>query len=256
MAPENTSLAAVILAAGMGKRMGSPLAKVLHPLGGVPLVRHVVDLARQAGASPIVLVVGHQAEAVRAVFSSDETDLRFALQADQLGTGHAAGIGIGALDPGQGGDLILLCGDAPLIRPGTLDDLIRRHRSEKVAVTLLSAVLENPAGYGRILRDRGGDGGMVAVVEEKDASASEREIREINSGTYVFDLGFLRSAIPRLGRQNRQGEFYLTAAVAIAAGEGRRLLAVPAPVPEEALGVNTPGDLARAEAIWSARGPR
>lgn len=253
MTPEKSSLSAVILAAGMGKRMGASLAKVLHPLGGAPMVRHVADLARQAGASPIVLVVGHQAEAVRAVFSPEETDLRFARQGEQLGTGHAAGIGIDALDPGQGGDLILLCGDAPLIRPGTLKALIERHRSEKAAVTLLSAVVTDPSGYGRIVRERGGSEDMVAIVEEKDASAAEREICEINSGTYVFDLDYLRAAIPRLGRENRQGELYLTEVVAIAAEEKKRLLAVPAPVAEEALGVNTPEDLARAEVIWAQR---
>lgn len=252
-------LAAIILAAGKGTRMKSPIAKVLHLLAGEPLIKHVVTLARSAGARPISLVVGHQAGAVREVFTGDDSDLLFAHQIEQLGTGHAASIGLSALQD-RSGDVLLLCGDVPLLRPETLGDLIRRHRETDAAVTILSAVLDDPSGYGRIVRqgsDGDDDGGRVlGIVEDADATEEQRAIREINSGTYIFDLEFLSLAIPRIQAENNQGEYYLTDVAAMAEGEGRQVEAFPAPESKEASGVNDIADLARAEAYFAARRQR
>lgn len=252
MASGERSLSAVILAAGKGQRMGSSLAKVLHRVGGNPLVRHVVEVARTVRAEPLVLVVGHQADAVREVFGPEEEDLRFAFQANQLGTGHAAAVGISLLEKKEG-DVLILCGDVPLLRAETLGDLVEQHRAEGATATLLSAVLEDPGEYGRVLRSGGADGSLAGVVEEKDATPEQRAIREINSGTYVFDLEFLGFALPRLEAENAQKEFYLPDVIGLAVAEGRRALAVPAREPEEALGVNTRTELEGAERIWAAR---
>jgi bifunctional UDP-N-acetylglucosamine pyrophosphorylase/glucosamine-1-phosphate N-acetyltransferase len=249
-------LAAIILAAGRGTRMKSPIAKVLHLLAGDPLIKHVVTLARSAGARPISLVVGHQADAVREMFAGDDSDLLFAHQAEQLGTGHAASIGLSALES-RSGDVLLLCGDVPLLRPETLGDLICRHREAGATVTILSALLDDPSGYGRIVRQGSGgsDGGgrVLEIVEDADAAEGQRAIREINSGTYIFDLEFLSLAIPRIQAKNNQGEYYLTDVTAMAVGEGRLVEAFPAPEPEEASGVNDTADLARAKAYFTAR---
>jgi bifunctional UDP-N-acetylglucosamine pyrophosphorylase/glucosamine-1-phosphate N-acetyltransferase len=232
--------------------MNSPLAKVLHPLAGRPLVHHVVASARRAGAGPIAIVVGHQAQTVRESFCGDEVDLVFVHQAKRLGTGHAASIGLSALG-NQSGDVLLLCGDVPLLRPETIGKLIQQHRSAAAAVTVLTAILKEPSGYGRVLRETGPGGRVVAIVEDADATETERAIPEINSGTYIFALDFLARAIPRLQAENRQGEYYLTDVVAMAAAENRPVEAFPAPIPEEVSGINNPADLARAEAFFAAR---
>ena len=245
-------LAAIILAAGQGKRMGSPLAKVLHPLGGRPLIHHVIAAARRAGARSIAVVVGHQAGAVREALSGDDADLLFPLQAEQLGTGHAASAGVSALQE-KSGDVMVLCGDVPLLRPETLLELLRLHRGEGAAVTILTAIMDNPAGYGRILRQGGPGGRVIGVREDADATSGERAIREINTGTYVFDLGFLSRALPQIRAENEQKEYYLPDVVPLALEEGLPVAAMPAPQPEEAMGVNDPDDLARAEAILASR---
>lgn len=249
-APKN--LSAIVLAAGQGKRMGSQLAKVLHPLGGRPLIRHVVDSARRVGARPIAVVVGHQAEAVREVFSADEGDLIFPLQAEQLGTGHAASVGVSALAE-KSGDVMVLCGDVPLLRSETLADLVSLHRAKEAAVTILTAIMNDPAGYGRVLRQGGLGGRVVGIREDADATSEERAIREINTGTYVFDLDFLSRALPRIRAENEQNEYYLPDVVPLALEEGLPVAAQVTPESQEAMGVNHPDDLARAEALWAAR---
>ncbi|HBK79324.1 MAG TPA: hypothetical protein DDZ83_06520 [Nitrospinae bacterium] len=252
MTQDANALAAIVLAAGKGRRMKSPLAKVLHTLAGRPLIHHAVEAARRAGAAPIAVVVGHQAGAVREAFAGDEADLSFPVQAEQLGTGHAASVGLGALE-GLSGDVLVLCGDVPLLRDETLEALIRRHRESEAAVTVLTALVEAPSGYGRVLREGGPGGRVAAIVEETDATGAQRAVREINSGTYIFDLAFLAGALPRIRAENRQGEYYLPDAVSMAVAEKKGAEALPAGHPEEALGVNDPGDLARAEAILAAR---
>ncbi|OGL64631.1 MAG: hypothetical protein A3J27_14950 [Candidatus Tectomicrobia bacterium RIFCSPLOWO2_12_FULL_69_37] len=246
------ALAAVILAAGQGKRMGSPLPKVLHPIGGVPMVRHVAETARAVGASPIVIVVGHQANAVQATFGPEDSDIRFAIQAERLGTGHAVGVGLAALGQKRG-EVLILCGDVPLIRADTLRDLLERRRKAGAAAAVLTALVENPAGYGRVLRAGGGEGPLVRLVEDADATEPERRVREINTGTYAFDLPFLASALPRLRAENKQGEYYLPDVLTLALAEGLPVATHPAPDPGEALGVNTPQELAQAQALWEAR---
>ena len=174
------TVAAVILAAGKGTRMKSGLVKVLHPAAGRPMIDWVVDAARAAGAAPTVLVVGHQADAVQTVFGG-AADIRTALQEEQLGTGHAVACARGQLD-GFSGTVLILCGDTPLLRGETLQGLIAYHHENRAALTVLTAVMDDPHGYGRIVRDA--DGRVLRIVEQKDATPQEQAIREINSGIY------------------------------------------------------------------------
>ena len=176
----SSNIAVVILAAGQGTRMKSALPKVLHPVAGVPMLMHVVEMAKTLEASPIVPVVGHGAELVRS--SLEKESLVFALQAEQLGTGHALQCAEEALADFSG-DLLLLCGDVPLLRDETLMALVAHHRGKQASVTILTALMENPTGYGRIIR---GANGVERIVEEKDASDTERQVKEINTGIYLF----------------------------------------------------------------------
>lgn len=249
MASRRAGFAAVVLAAGRGTRMESPLAKALHPLGGRPMARRVVAAAREAGASPVVLVVGYQAGAVREAFAGEGADLLFARQEEQRGTAHAAGVGLAAL-PESAERLFLLCGDAPLLRAGTLGRLARLHEEAGAAVTMLTAVLDDPRGYGRVLRE---GGALLGVVEEADASEAQREIAEVNAGAYAFEAAFLREALPRVRPGNSRGEFHLPDVIALARAGGRAVLGAALAAPEEALGVNTKADLARAEEIHRRR---
>ncbi len=229
--------------------MESPLAKVLHPVGGKPMIRRVAAAAREAGARPVVIVVGHQARDVQEAFSGDDADVVFAVQEEQLGTGHAAEVGLSAL-PAEAKHLYLLCGDAPLIRTSTLRSLSRLHRESRAAATMLTAVVDAPRGYGRVLRD-GAE--LIGVVEEADATDAQKEIPEINTGAYAFEAAFLRAALPRIKPENNQGEFYLPDVFPIARAEGRAILGVSLAPAEEALGVNTKADLRRAQKIHEKR---
>jgi bifunctional UDP-N-acetylglucosamine pyrophosphorylase/glucosamine-1-phosphate N-acetyltransferase len=254
------SPAAIVLAAGKGTRMKSDLPKVLHPAAGEPMVRHVVDALREIGASPIVLVVGHGAELVREAFSRPEdADLRFALQAEQLGTGHAVQCGLSALASEEiDRDLVVLCGDGPLVRGRTLAALLEAHRSSGAAATLATSRVADPTGYGRIARDERGR--FRAIVEHADASESERAIDEINPSVYAFRGGTLASALPRVGRGNAKGEIYLTDVFSLlladeAAGSlpSPAVEVVPAVPPEEVLSVNDPVQLAEVDRILRDR---
>ena len=249
MAHRGDGFAAVILAAGQGKRMGSPLAKVLHPVGGKPMIRHVVNTAREAGAAPVVIVVGHQARGVQAAFSGDDAEVVFTFQEEQLGTGHAAEVGLSALST-EAKHLYLLCGDAPLIRTATLSELAHLHEEAGAAATMLTATAGEPRGYGRALRE-GGE--LIGVVEEADATEAQKKITEINTGAYAFEAAFLRAALPRIRAENNQGEFYLPDVFPIARAEGRVILGLELASPEEALGVNTKEDLRRAQEIHEKR---
>ena len=241
--------AAIILSAGKGTRMKSGLAKVLHPLAGRPMAAWPVDAARDAGAAPIVLVVGHQAEAVTACFR-EAGDVRTAVQAEQLGTGHAVACCREAL-AGFNGTVLILCGDTPLLRGETLTALIRFHRTHQAAVTVLTAVLDDPAGYGRVVRDEAD--GLLAIVEQKDATPAQREIREINSGIYCMESGFLFEHIGTIGNANAQNEFYLTDLVAIAVAKGLTCQAMPATDCDEIMGINDRAQLAEASRILRRR---
>jgi len=240
--------AAVILAAGKGTRMRSDLAKVLFPLAGRPLLLYVLDAVRRAGFGRTVVVVGHQADAVRRAAG---TEPAFVLQEPQLGTGHAVQCAMPAL-AGFDGAVVVLAGDVPLIRSRTLRRLVDRRREGGSLVTVLTAEVPDPAGYGRIVRGPGGE--VAAIVEDKDATPAQRKIREINSGIYAFDRAFLDRGLPRLGNENRQGEYYLTDTVGMAVAEGGPVAGVRIEDPRELEGVNTPEQLEameRVRAEWS-----
>lgn len=240
-------LAAVVLAAGKGTRMKSERAKVLHEIAGRPLLFYPLRAAKEAGCEKISVVVGHQGQEVEAALS--EMSVNCVWQTEQLGTGHALLCAAENLKDFSG-DLLLLCGDVPLLTAETVAQLLALHRIEKAAVTVLTASLINPQGYGRILRD--GEN-VSAIVEEKDASAAERSICEINTGTYVFDAEFVFSVLPQLGKQNAQGEYYLTDVVAAAAHAGRKTRALCLADPNEALGINDRLQLAEGNALMRQR---
>jgi bifunctional UDP-N-acetylglucosamine pyrophosphorylase/glucosamine-1-phosphate N-acetyltransferase len=230
---------AVVLAAGKGTRMKSARAKVLHPALGVPMLEHVVRALQAAGAAPVTIVVGHQAEAVEAAFAG--RGLRFVRQDPPLGTGHALQVASGALGAG-GGTLLVVNGDLPLLRTETLDALLAAHREGGAAATLLTVELDEPGAYGRVLRD--GDGGVRAIVEAKDATPDERAVREINAGLYAFERDALAPALRDLKPQNAQGEYYLTDVVGLLRQAGHRVGAYVAADAGEALGVNNAEELA------------
>lgn len=238
---------AVVLAAGKGTRMRSDLPKVLHPLAGEPLAVHVLRSARAAGVARLVVVVGHGAEQVEAALGPVFTDLRFVVQAEQLGTGHAVQCALPAIAD-HDGPVLILSGDVPLLRPATLASLVEACAASGAGLALATFTPEDPHGYGRIVRD---DRGRIhAIVEERDADAAIRALRECNAGVYCARAELLRSELPGLGRANAQGEIYLTDLVARAADRGVLTVEVPA---DEVAGVNTPEQLAALAEILAAR---
>ncbi|MDH3997867.1 MAG: bifunctional UDP-N-acetylglucosamine diphosphorylase/glucosamine-1-phosphate N-acetyltransferase GlmU [Desulfuromonadales bacterium] len=240
-------LAAVILAAGQGTRMKSALPKVLHPVAGRPMLTQVVALAKQLGAAPVVPVIGHGAETVRQMLANQE--LTFALQSEQLGTGHALQCAESALEQFHG-DLLLLCGDVPLLRQQTLVALLTQHRHSDAAISILTAQMDDPTGYGRIIR---GEAGVEQIVEEKDASPQQRQVDEINTGIYVFKAPQVFELLRQIDNSNAQGEYYLTDVVAAARSNGQRVEAVIAEDAAEAMGVNDRVQLSEAGAILRQR---
>ena len=240
---------AVILAAGKGTRMKSDRAKVLFPILGRPLLLHVLDSVERAGFERVIAVVGHQADRVREALLGRRVDC--VVQEPQLGTGHAVSCAAPLLT-GVTAPIAVLAGDAPLIRSITLRSMLEQHRQSGAAVTLLSALLDDPKGYGRVLRK---DGRVIAIVEDKDATPEEQAIREINSSIYAFDGPFLLWGLPQLKNENRQGEYYLTDLVHLAFAEGRLVEGVVVPDPMEVMGVNTVEQLQEAERLLALRLP-
>jgi bifunctional UDP-N-acetylglucosamine pyrophosphorylase/glucosamine-1-phosphate N-acetyltransferase len=234
-------LSVVVLAAGQGKRMKSDLPKVLQPLAGRPLLAHVVDSARAVGASDVLVVYGHGGERVREALQDD--GLHWALQPEQLGTGHA----VMQAMPGVPDDalVLVLYGDVPLVRPETLRRLIETAGDNALAV--LSVRMLDPTGYGRIVRDRGGR--VVRIVEHKDANTKERAIDEVNTGLMAVPASRLRQWLGRITNDNAQGEFYLTDVVVQAAKDGVTIKAMIADSEDEVLGVNDKQQLAEVEAV-------
>lgn len=239
-----TSPAVVVLAAGEGKRMRSALPKVLQPLGGRPLLDHVVEQARSLDPSCIVVVYGHGGDDVRAVFP--DQDLAWALQAEQKGTGHAVAQALPEL-PAQG-PVLVLCGDVPLITPESLADLIAQAGD---GVGVLTVEMPDPSGYGRIVRDAQGQ--VQRIVEHRDASGDELEIDEVNTGIMVLPGARLAAWLEQLDSDNAQGELYLTDVIALAVADGVAVQACLASGPEEVLGVNDRAQLAEAEAELQRR---
>jgi bifunctional UDP-N-acetylglucosamine pyrophosphorylase/glucosamine-1-phosphate N-acetyltransferase len=243
-----TDLTIVILAAGKGTRLKSALAKVLHRAGGRALVEHVVRTCKAAlPEAGVVVVVGHQAEDVRAVV--EPLGAATVVQEPQLGTGHAVLMVREAL--GSARHAVVVPGDAPLIRPETLAGLWRAHRVGSATVTLLSALLENPTGYGRIVRKH--DGTVAAIIEEKALREEQRAIREINSSIYCFTLAKLWPVMQELKPANVHKELYLTDAIALLDQRGEKVLAEIAPDAHEVLGCNTRAELAEVDRIFRAR---
>jgi bifunctional UDP-N-acetylglucosamine pyrophosphorylase / glucosamine-1-phosphate N-acetyltransferase len=240
---------AVILAAGKGTRMRSARAKVLHPLLGVPLLDHVLRAVRSAGVDPITVVVGHQADAVEAAFRG--RGLAFARQEPPLGTGHAVLAARERLTAHPTRTVLVVNGDVPLLRGETLAALLDAHRASGAAGTLLSVILDDPGEYGRVVREP--DGSVRAIVENKDASAQEKRIREINAGIYAFERRPLLEALEQLRPQNAQGEYYLTDVVGLLRKAGHRVDAMAAADSREALGVNSHAELATAARILRQR---
>lgn len=239
---------AVVLAAGEGTRMKSDLPKVLHELHGKPLLGWVLDAIDAAGYDRTIVIIGHEGERVqRAV---EARGVEFAWQREQLGTGHAVLQARDALGDAEG-QVTVLSGDVPLIRPETLAELMRVHRENDAAATVMTAEFEDPTGYGRIVRDRSG---MVErIVEQKDASDEEKRIREINSGTYTFEIGPLFEILPRLGNANASGEYYLTDVVAELRARGEGVYPFVVPDVWEIFGINTKDHLALAARHFEER---
>ncbi len=240
---------AIILAAGHGKRMKSEKAKVLHEVCGRPMISYVVEAARAAGARTIIVVVGFAADQVRAALA-DDPDVLFAEQTEQLGTGHAVKCCRQVLEGYQGPALVLV-GDEPLLRPEPLADLLTLQHEEHAACLMGTAVVPDPTGFGRILRDSAGR--FLRIVEQRDCTREEASIDEVNPSCYVFELPTLWEALDRLNTGNAQGEYYLTDAPALLQDMGQIVRALPVLHPDDILGVNTRQHLAQAHALMQGR---
>ncbi len=245
----NHDFAIVILAAGLGTRMKSRQAKVLHRAGGKTLIELVTSTAvRLVPPERVYVVIGHQGGLVRQVLEG--SGVRFVEQTEQLGTGHAIASGRGCLDA-SGKRLLVLYGDCPLVTPGTLEALMRRHVESGAAATVLTTTLENPSGYGRILR--GSSGAVQAIVEEKAATPEQKSIREINSGMYCFETAPLFEALAALRPDNPAKEYYLTDVIAGMVGRGLKVEACHTAESSEVLGINTRVELAAVDAVLRSR---
>jgi bifunctional UDP-N-acetylglucosamine pyrophosphorylase/glucosamine-1-phosphate N-acetyltransferase len=243
-------LAVVVLAAGQGTRMKSSLPKVLHRIGGRALVAHVLDTAMALTPERVVVVVRHERDLVAAAVVDEAPGVVVIDQDEIPGTGRAVEIALGALDDFEG-DILVLSGDVPLLDAETLGALVAAHRSGSAAATLLSATLDDATGYGRVIRDA--DGSVARIVEQKDASADEAAVTEINAGVYVFRSTELRTHLSAVGTANAQGEKYLTDVVALLRGANLAVSASAAPDAGAALGVNDRVQLAEAARILNAR---
>lgn len=255
------NLAAIVMAAGLGKRMRSKLAKVLHPVAGRPLILYAVDLARRVAGRGVTVVIGHQGDRVRAILEGCVSSngrprpVRLVDQGEPLGTGHAIMQARRALAGAGEGDApayLIMNGDTPLLDERTVRELVQAHARDGAAVTMLTAVLDDPSGYGRVVR-RPETGAVVSIVEDRDASREEKRLREVNVGTYLVEGRFLMEALDRLEPKNAQGEYYLTDVVALAVERGLGVCAVPVAQPEEGVGINSRSQLASVERVLRRR---
>ena len=237
---------AIILAAGKGTRMKSDKAKVLHSIGGKSMVIRVIESVLCLCRNHIHVVVGHQAEKVRSEVQRFHSNIHFATQARLLGTGDAVKSALGGISPAVD-HVLVLCGDTPLIQAKTLADFLAFHGKEKRVVSVLSVIIEEPTGYGRIVQDDNGN--VVAIREEADADASEKKIQRVNTGIYCFDRSFLAQAIQEIQPDNNQAEYYLTDLVEIAVDKGYKIGCQLAPNAHEVMGVNTLEELEKAASL-------
>ena len=236
-----SSLSIVILAAGKGTRMKSDKAKVLHEVFFIPMVHHVIKAVAPLAPQRTVVVVGHQQEAVKTALK--EFDLTYAVQKEQLGTGHAVMITEDSIPEGDG-TVLILCGDTPLIKSETLVDMYSEHLASGASLTLMTTMLDNPTNYGRILSNDKGE--VTGIVEQKDANPEQLAIKEINAGIYCASREFLFKALKKVGTENSQGEVYLTDIVGLAVADGLRVEKYTTPYPLDVLGVNSRIELSQA----------
>lgn len=253
MSDSRRDLAVVVMAAGKGTRMGSPdRAKVLTPLAGRPLLGYVLDLAADLGAQDVIVIAGHQREAVSSFVSQAAPHANVAIQDQQLGTGHAVMQAQPFLE-GRAIDVLILSGDVPLLTSTTLTALQETFHSTRSALSLLTTVLPDPTGYGRVVRAE--TGAVARIVEHKDATPDEAAITEINAGIYIVQSEVLFPALERLTNANAQGEYYLTDIVGLLIDDGHMVTAVTVENSSEVHGINTPADLDQAARMLSERVP-
>ncbi len=251
--PYLSNLAAVVLAAGKGTRMKSSMPKVMHLLLDEPILSYPLSLISAIGIKDVVVVVGHGAEYVRPFV--EDKQFMTVFQAEQLGTAHAVTCALSSfshLYDNKEYQCIIMCGDMPLLKENTFSDFISWHKDNGNVLSVMSSYLDNPYGYGRIIRDSV-DGRVLRVVEERDASLSEKEIKEVNTGTYIIELNWLKEAIGKIGRQNAQAEFYFTDIIELTERKGKAVGAYILDDKEEALGINSRIDLSIAEEILLKR---
>ena len=244
------NLAVIVLAAGKGTRMESDLAKVLHPLCGKPLIAWVLEAVEALHPQQIVVVVGHQAAAVEDAVSARFKNIRFVTQPQMLGTGHAVQQAQGLLQDFSG-DIIVTCGDTPLMTTDTLRQLVARRQDHNAAASMLVAEIDNPGSYGRVLCET--DGRVSAIVEAKDATPEVAAVKTVNAGTYCFESGALWTQLGRITNDNRAGEYYLTDVVGLLAQAGQRVDAVFINE-REMTGINTRTELQNLETQLRAEG--
>jgi UDP-N-acetylglucosamine diphosphorylase/glucosamine-1-phosphate N-acetyltransferase len=234
-------LTSIILAAGQGTRMKSKIPKVLHPLLGRPMLRYVVDAASEAGSDRVIVVVGFEGQQV---IDKLGPELQYVWQRQQLGTGHAVMMAQEILSKCSG-DLLVLYGDTPLLRAETIKQLLEAKRGQQAAAAVLTTKLANPAGYGRIIRDK--TESINAIIEDKDASPVQKQVTEVNTGVYCFEISQLLKALPELSPRNAQGEYYLTDAIKVLVEKGQKVIAVMTDAAEEVMGPNDRIQLAGTE---------
>jgi UDP-N-acetylglucosamine diphosphorylase/glucosamine-1-phosphate N-acetyltransferase len=241
-------VATVILAAGEGKRMRSDLPKVLHPLNGRPMIHYVIDAAEKIDSKKIILIIGHKKELV--MEATRDRKVEYVVQEKQLGTGHA----VLQTEPhfkNYDGNVLVLSGDVPLLRPESLEELIKGHEKEGPLATLLTAEMDDPSGYGRIVRNK--EGLVEEIIEEKDADQETKKIKEINVGIYIFESRALFDTLPKVKNDNQQGEYYLPDVIKIYAERKEKIAAVMTADVEETHGINNIEQLVNAERILSSR---
>ncbi len=239
------NIAVIILAAGLGKRMKSPDAKVLHLINNKPMIMYVVEQAVQIAQQDVILVVGHQAEKVKKCVS-EQFRISYAFQEEQLGTGHAVSCAL-PIVPASAKEIVILCGDVPLLSQNTLNKLINVHLNEACDITVLGVEVPDPKGYGRLLFDL--DNQLNAIVEEADATAIQKKIKTINAGIYCIKKEFILNSVDKIKSQNAQKEIYLTDMIGIAYDENRKAKVVIADHHEEVIGINTLAELKIVESI-------
>ena len=243
------NIAVVILAAGLGTRMKSDKAKVLHEVAERPMILYVVEAARKAAGDDVIVVVGHQAQKVREIIS-ETAQIHYAYQEKQLGTAHAVLCALPRI-PDHCDDVVILCVDVPLILTETITGLVEDHLAGYRDISLLAVELKNPCGYGRVMLDDNGQ--IIEIIEEKDATAEQRKIKLINAGIYCITKTFLQDALPKIQSNNAQEELYLTDIMAIGHKEKKKMGLMIAPDSLQILGVNDLQDLEEADKIMKKR---